>query len=443
MAIEAELLPPRKKTGNKNGAEDVIFTTDDNADMRDEYDKIFDDVLREFNANDETQSIVIKLFKVVRDPALKGKFTVPWIMDFDHSDKDAIRTYARDKHGSGRYRIMVFVNGKAKAQKDFDVLADERPAPSVAVADGETKQLAAIVDRLFNRLDDVEKRLIERPPVQPMDPMDMFSKMATAVGALMGARPPAPVGPDPLAMLESVTKVAGLLVDARGNGGAAETNIYDLAKGAIEAVGPQLAQAMAQRPALAAPVPQFQQQPQARPMMRGQRQPMMRQQPQEQNIVDRINAQPFNGTTQEQPVAQTAPSASAFEVGDEAQGVLRMLVRQASRHTIDDGSPQYYAEYVFDNLPEPMIDYILDTPNVLDQLGNAFPGIVQFRPWFAALVDAMRGMTEDDPGAPEPQASNVSPPVVPHGHTGGAGGDRGNAQIHGTAGPAGQEEPRP
>lgn len=291
-----------------------------------------------------------------------------WIDEIEPQSVSDLLRFVRDEYGGGTYFLRQLKNGKFYKQYRFTIEAP-RKIPGATAAAPAADPLATVLEKLFTRLDENQRRLveaIERRPAQ--DPFEMFSKMA---GLIKETRVDAPtIGAEQLIAvfnkgMETAQKQVELAKTIAGNG---ETGFMDLAKAALESpIGAALAEAILKKPAggsSSAPgTPAA-----ATPALPG-----------------RVDSPP-NGHD-----ATAALDANL-------KWIVETLISKAALNA-DVG---LYAEWTLDNLEPSLVQMLMQQQGILDRLAMAFPGIAQHRGWFDGLLSEMvtlsRGTEGPDAG---------------------------------------------
>lgn len=353
-----------------------------------------EEIQEQFNRSAGEQDWEIKIFRVSGNNKLG--FKQPYLFSVLPTELP-VEQKLLDEYGSGKYLARVMVDGKLTKAFNIEVEASARlRQQDSARPSGDMATFIQLMEASNSRIVTMLERLMAAPP-PAADPLAMMERMS-AIMANMKTAMPETSAAAPAAAMEMFQKGIELAQSLAGAGGG-ETSAMDVLKSvvsspavsnlvavimgrAIPGGGGQPAAsgytpAAAQRPAMTLP-----------PVMPANRQGMS-----EADVVALI------------------------------RGQIDFLILQANAGR----DPFLYAEMMLDNLPEPMIMHLLDSPNVIGELVAINPAMGNYMPWFTKLIEAMRELAQgaepelqpgEDDASPAPAVADVPNPGRPAGNVG-------------------------
>jgi len=343
----------RKKNAPKvrNAIDDTIPDQDDDAGAS------FAERLKD--ALGEGSNIKLGLYRMSPGSGTQGG----WVDDIAPHQIDDIHRFVRDQHGGGQYVIRMMLDGKWFGNYRFLIEGPPKPIALPAAPAAAPASSPDLIERMFSRFEESQRRLIEAIRPVPVDPFDMFSKMAGLINSTKAESPV--IGAQQLieAWNKGLEAAKTQFEMSRGGG---ETGMMDIVRSAIESFGPALA------PAIADAVAKQQHANGATPQANGAR---------AQQVA--------------LPARVDAPIDPVKALDENLQQTVQFLVRKAAVNA----DTLLYAEYTMDNLDPQLVTMLLHTPGILDQLSGQFPGIAQNRGWFDALLKEMVTIWTGEKGA--------------------------------------------
>jgi len=336
----------------------------------------------------------------IQGPAMRG-LRQPWLFRCALDALPDLHQRLHDEYGTGVYRIRVRNN--KKIFRAFDIEVEKSAAPPPAAPKQESSELVTLLRENFERQERLiaalAQRLDQAPQAVVAQPniFEGMKQMAEAMTAWQ-ATTPKPES-NALEMFKMGLELAGK-IGAGAVAGGGESNLVDLARDVLtnESFGGAM-KAFIER----IPVPQQQQ-----PNMRGGRRPMG--QPQ-RNAIERpaeeaAPAAPIN------PNAQVPPGLDA---------IMQKLIRAAK----EGKQPEFFAEETLDNLTDDALELLDQAPDPVVFLGQFYPDVLIYRPWFERLDQAMQRASAD--------VENDGAATVAHAAPLRAAGDAGDVETNGEA----------
>ena len=354
----------------------------------DERTKILETIAAQFNKDDETTSWRCDVTRVTEARTRRGEIE-PWLFSCGPDELEDLNLRLRDEYGSGRYRVRVRCNKQLMGA--FDIFIEKTEAPTVQARSESSDVIRLLTARLdqSDRLIAALAQRLDQAPVAhaPQSTMGAIKEMAEGMAAFMALMPK----PDnsALEMFKTGLELATKINPAAGG----ETNWLDVVKEVVAA--PTIQEAVKTILEARAAQPQ--------PMPQGQRRRIPPQQ-----------AQPAPAE-----VIEPAPIARNMPVPLELDGVMQNLIRAAKAGQ----QPDLLAEATINALPETVIEALEDAADPLQFLGQFYPDVFIYRPWFEQLLKAMEA---DSVANAEPATREVAP-------GGRASGDAGNTSTNGGA----------
>lgn len=351
----------------------------DTSALENDQDRLLNDVIQEFDASDENVTYRASVSRIPKGHQ-KG-MKEPWLFDCDAAEIHGVKTKLRDGYGGGIFRVRVYRNGKLCRQFDISIEVPEKMAaiqsdnPAMQALVEQMRGQGEAIKNLTERLLDRSSQALLPAPVAPVDPMTMMEKMSVIM-ANLGGKSSHDGGID--MFLKAAAFVKELKGESGGDSGA-EDNIYTVIANAIQ--NPELVKGLAGGGRQ--PMRQFppgQRRPMQRQGMNGNRSMMQRRQIQ----------QPF----QEEQIPDMPQNANPQQMGQQLQQTVQYLIRKASMNS----DPSLYAEWLLDNTPEHIIAPMVNNPETLDQLCQAFAGMVPYRTWFSELLASAKSYIEEGAG---------------------------------------------
>lgn len=258
------------------------------------------------------------------------------------------------KYGTGKYRVLAYRNGQLYKKMIYPVeVLEQSSQPQSNELTGALALMAQAMERSARENREFMERILTRQNQTPQisDPLAMMERTLAMAGSLAGLRPEPPANQmTPDAMISLIKSGMEISKAAGGNsegGGSGETNWMDLIKAALQS---PLAEKIGQGFSQPAPAPQ--------------------------NPNSQLRAAPQIET----PPVPDMQQARAFML----QQVITTLGNYAIQGT--DPAAPHVMNWFLSNVPEDMIDALLQEQNVLDRLGEAFPVIRDKRGWFTAFL---------------------------------------------------------
>lgn len=341
------------------------------------YRETVEDIMRAFESSEDDHNWEIRVF-LVRGPAKKG-FKQPWLFNCSPEDLPIDERLGRE-YGEGLYRCSVYHNGQLL--KGFH--REIGPAPKSAVQSAQDKSdIVLLIDTIRSetaRTTEMFGQVLQRlattpalPAAPPVDPMAMVTGIIGAMSALHGMMPkPAAVEGTSMKDLIEIFK-SGVEMAQNAAGGGGDTGLADIVKALIQS--PVLENVLKGQPGAApaytidaagAPIPDYRPNPNpAAP-------------PQAPSAAPVLPADPDRMTPQQ----------------------ADMLVRQQLGYLVGrakaNSDPQLYAEWILDQMPEAMLEHVLQAPDIIAELIQLNPEIANLRHWFDRLLVEIRQMVQTD-----------------------------------------------
>jgi len=349
-------------------------------------------VLSEFDKTEDNVSLQIKIYRISTTANVKGQKEA--FLFYADPSEFPILERVRDEYGSGIYRVRIYKTVGNSTQMvrafDFQIEAKQTRVEAPRAPGSDMSVVLAAIEKQNQTMMAFMERMMERPAVQPqtIDPLAMMERTLSMAGSLAGLRPePSQNVMTPDAMITLITKGMEIANTAKGSdsGGAGETNWMDLVKGFFAS---PLAESFAKS---ALPQPQA----------------------------------PVHQTQSFIPAPQIPPQQPPAPSMDETRALmLQQIITTLGNFSIqgtDPGAP-VVLDWFFNNVPEAMIDALLQDATALDRLSEAFPVIRDRRGWFTAFL------AEVQKAGAEPIFENERANNGSHGDTGRTGGGEGNPQ---------------
>lgn len=286
-----------------------------------------------------------------------------------------IKTRARDEWGTGTYLVKVTKNGRWYSQARFSVEgrakvngATHTPPPAAAPAAQADSALVGLLDRLFQKWEDLQKQIIAAIQARQAagDPFDQFQKIAAIIketradAPQIGAQQLMEVFKQGVEAAKTQYELAGAVTGKSSEGGLFEFAARFFETPFAAALGQGIAQIANLKPPGAPPAP----------------------------------GAPVNGVQQPQPRALPTPAAAPGPAP--AQNPFEQAINYLVDRAGNNSSPALQAEWLFDLISEEGRAWLIETPNILDVLAAQYPQIAPHRPWFTQLVEEFRKYAQDD-----------------------------------------------
>lgn len=276
--------------------------------------------------------------------------------------------------GSGLYCVRVFKGSRIFKQARYSIYEPERKAAPAAAVDA-TAGLAAMMEqqnRFFAQMmERMDARIaaVAQPAAVAVDPMLAIERIASAMKAFQTAVP-TPAPPDPMMGVNLFMQAFELANKLRGEaGGEGESSWMDVVRDGVKSVPwLDIAQAFTaqQRP----PAPQ----PRTAPL-----QPVT------------LQPRPVPENTQVPPAPPPLTMQQQQEQLAQLKVEIERLVKRAAKGSPTDES----AGTLFDDWGPEAVKFLMGQPDFLQRIELLVPEVVQYRPWFAELVDVLKEMLQD------------------------------------------------
>ncbi len=162
------------------------------------------------------------------------------------------------------------------------------------------------------------------------------------------------------------------------NGGGGPTSWLDLARDALKTIGPALSNLDMSQLRLAPP-----QQPAPQGITQGPRVEPSREM---NGASEAATARPTNGAVKTQD--QNAAEFARYWKMQLDYLVTRAKIYLSSKRQL--GDPRYYADWVLDNIDEPVLRPLMAQPNTLEILISICPDVAPYGEWFQTLIVEVR-----------------------------------------------------
>lgn len=352
---------PRKQTAKvtetSTDAEPLIMLTTEGAATNDE--RVEDKIRSEFNKSDE-DVWAVKVSRYLGN----GKAEIEC---FDCSPDDfPITERIREEHGAGNYRVRVWKNSRLAHFFQYAIEASKRN-PTAEVK-SEIATLAQSFQAALDRQSQMIERLVAGQSKGGNGGGNTMKDMAETLVLLKGLVPT----PEKSSRSE-LLEIFKLGMSAASGGSETPSDGGGILGFAERLLNNPVIQKIAEAATSALP-------PTAPP-------PAQLSAPRAQT----------NGATRVEGdvAANQAQDQQAAVENFMRQQVLYLMGRAANyRRTIattePESHPDLYAEWVLDNIPRPILDPLMATPDPVGTLAGFVPEVAQFQDWFAALVGAIR-----------------------------------------------------
>lgn len=357
----------------------------------------------------------------VRRVQLNGKKggTEPFLFNIEPEDLWGLEERLRDEVGTGTYRIVISHDRKFFKKMTISVEAPFKPA---APATDMTAILAAIDAANKRTMDVFEARFVQlaQPAPPAVDPLAMLDKVMSIVGNMVKTTAPAPPPVDDsksaIAMFTKGIEMASKFAP----GGGGETTFLDLFRDAMKSpIVENILGNMTQKNVNAYG---------AQPGNNGYDQAQQTAAP---PFVSRLISAAKQPILSVPPVLPPNPETLP---PDQLQKLMSDQIDYLITRAINGSDPSLYAETMLDNMPQPMINYMMQNPNTLAELQAVNPKIANHIPWFTDLLAAMREMVQSSPQTEAPPDA-ARPAVSAHANPGRPPGNPPNFANHGAARP--------
>lgn len=304
-----------------------------------------------------------------------------------------VRERVMGEYGNGRYRARVLRDLVPFKQFDFNIelsptaarafadrqrqqLESTAGAPAPIAANTPTATETAILQTLAQQgqvLAAIAAKLAAPPPPATNALKDMLENF-TAMQQLGILPKPA----DPAETFAKSLELAEKMMQAAG--GKTETSLLDLAREALPALTVALQNRNPAPAALPAPSPA------PAPISLPPR------------VAPAANAPP----TQHAPAAPIAPTLDAQQQAQmAAMGLdlnqLAMVIGHCLNQARAGVQPDLLSDWVGQRVPPLVFDYLEQQPDPVAALGQFFPDVNAYRPWFTALIASLYESGDDEP----------------------------------------------
>lgn len=338
----------------------IDITPDDVTELEDDNDADLSAIFASFGGAPDDKTYHLKIYRVIKDSAERA-----WLFNAVPSELP-IDNRLRDEYKGGRFEIRIYEikGGKHILRRRPNILIEAPQKPEAAQASDLAAVLKAFQDsqtQMFNQLSDVMKKSQGVVDV-PANPFSMMKEMAAAMVSMREMMQPA-VQTNPIESLKGVIELAGMLKSDSGGGG--DTNWLDVLKEAMRS--PLLQNVMGAMPQmLNSPTPQL-----AAPSPTPQETVQSSVTPQPSSIPQPENTQDMN----------------AMQLAYMTQ-YLEMLINRAAAQQ----NPEFVAELISNDIPEPVIKEHLLNPGALDKAAEINPGVNTHRQWFVQVQTALQAL---------------------------------------------------
>lgn len=298
------------------------------------------DILNEMNGGVGDSKYKYRVNRVT-GPNYKG-VREPFCFEGDAATFVGIHEKIAKDHGPGQYRIRIFKDNRLVRR--FDVEIDKALVVPIPPPLPEKNDLASVIAEMNRNQMVFMERIItrlEQPGTQTQaDPFSMMEKMSTIMKNMRGEETGA------AALFGAFTKGIEAFRDMGGNGGS-EKGLLDFASDFLKSPMLETIVKNKANPPAVIPLPENNQNPQIE----------VQQQPQ-----------------------------------DILTTTIQFLITKAARNA----DPALYAEYVLDNLPLEMTQTIVNDPQILPKLMQAYPAMMQYNVWFQELLADLKQQAQTE-----------------------------------------------
>lgn len=338
--------------GDTSNIEELEGLQEDASDFDDYLERVFAEV------GDDVRSteFVLKVYQV-----LPNQGQLAWLFNCTPSELP-ILDRLRDDYNGGQFEIRIYKNNRIFRRKTIIVKApiNKTPKPDDSLA----KLMVDGFNRIVDKLQTIpQQQGMGNMPQIIYDPAKVLEAMA---GMMQGFQKmnmqnqPAPA--DPNSSIELFVKGAELASKfANNSGGGSESSMLDVLRDFLKS---PLLETMAEQQRANAQV-----RPTPRPRTANPTPPQY-----ESSVKVETPAMP----TEDQQMYQMK------------MNYINMLLRKAQQ----DSSPELYAEYILDNVPEEIVTEHFTGEGVIDEIIKMQPAASQYRHWFTQLRDALIDMMQ-------------------------------------------------
>lgn len=314
-----------------------------------------------------------------------GKRLEEWL--FECGPREFSYSEIQDCYGQGKYRIRVH---GVTSTGEWGILSNKvhdigpgKVSTKPQEKTNEPSEIAQLAKMMAEQNALILQAITTRPQV---DPIEQFTKIAGALGALPQQNQPLPPQPD---MFDQFMKFAQLQKLLKGDPmpigeeGGIDSSALLMSKG-LDAVM-TLFGAQNQKPAMM-------QVPNVSPLGGAPVQPV-------KAIPENVTTSKHPGSSPNIPIIEQNPSNLPIQSEiDEMRAMLKMYMNMIITAASHDGEVETYAGLIYEQAPDDVIA-MLETDGWFDELCKVEPRAANFKPWFEKLrtrvLELLNDLTEE------------------------------------------------
>ena len=397
--------------------------------LKDDNEKIEQEILREFNADGAEQEWIVTVKKI--DARTKKQQTC---FKMSPDEISSLFDRLKDEYGPGEYRAYVTCNGVLKRNLGYSIAAPK--ARPIETSRNEISQLADLMRTQNEQIMNFVTR--GNPNAQQTDPMAMFTAMMGAISTMkdvFAPQQPQTGFKDSMELFRSAFDMAQSMNDGGGN-----KNIYDIIEAVVQSpLADQLGAQIGAQQKVALPPPSKTQAP-----------------PVQLSVQENAPDQHTENELQEE--APQTLSGLPPEAAAQLQGQISMWLNRAK----NGSDPALFADLALDTYDPMILGMIVNRPDLKEIAIHFEPEAAQYWYWFQSLISEIQeGLTQDmvngdngnseteiQPGVATPDAPAQRPdetgsaaPANADGNSERRSGDTRNVEDNAKASSRGKEKP--